>query len=59
MPQVSIVIRCLNEERHLGRLLHGVMQQTLRDVVIVEGLNLHEVQPGNINCFVCPCSWPW
>ncbi len=35
MPQVSIVIRCFNEERHLGRLLHGVMQQTLREVEIV------------------------
>lgn len=35
MPQVSIVIRCFNEERHLGRLLHGVMQQTLGEVEIV------------------------
>jgi hypothetical protein len=31
-----------------------VTQQTLRGVVVVEGLNLHEVQAGNINCFVCP-----
>lgn len=35
MPQVSIVIRCFNEGRHIGRLLHGVTQQTLRGVEIV------------------------
>ena len=32
---VSIVIRCYNEERHIGRLLSGIMQQTLSDVEIV------------------------
>lgn len=35
MPQVSIVIRCFNEGRHLGRLLHGIVQQTVRDVEII------------------------
>jgi len=35
MVQVSIVIRCFNEGRHLGRLLHGIMQQTVRDVEII------------------------
>jgi glycosyltransferase involved in cell wall biosynthesis len=32
---VSIVIRCYNEEQHIGRLLSGVMQQTVRDVEII------------------------
>jgi glycosyltransferase involved in cell wall biosynthesis len=35
MPQLSIVIRCFNEGRHIGRLLHGVTQQTLRGVEII------------------------
>ncbi len=34
MP-VSIVIRCYNEEEHIGRLLSGIMQETLRDVEII------------------------
>jgi rhamnosyltransferase len=33
--RVSIVIRCYNEERHIGRLLAGIMEQTLRDVEII------------------------
>jgi rhamnosyltransferase len=28
----SIAIRCYNEERHIGRLLSGIMQQSLKDV---------------------------
>lgn len=35
VPKCTLVIRCNNEERHIGRLLHGVMQQTLREVEIV------------------------
>jgi glycosyltransferase involved in cell wall biosynthesis len=31
----SIVIRAYNEERHIGRLLDGIQQQTLKDVEIV------------------------
>jgi rhamnosyltransferase len=31
----SIVIRAYNEEKHIGRLLDGIRQQTLRDVEIV------------------------
>jgi glycosyltransferase involved in cell wall biosynthesis len=31
----SIVIRAYNEERHIGRLLEGIRQQTIRDVEIV------------------------
>ena len=30
-PLCSLVIRAYNEEKHIGRLLEGVMQQTLRD----------------------------
>lgn len=33
--QVSVVIRCYNEEQHIGRLLSGIMQQTIRDVEII------------------------
>jgi len=31
----SIVIRAFNEEKHIGRLLEGVRQQTLKDVEII------------------------
>ncbi len=31
----SIVIRAYNEERHIGRLLEGLRQQTLKDVEII------------------------
>ena len=31
----SIVIRAYNEEKHIGRLLEGLRQQTLRDVEII------------------------
>jgi len=29
---ISIVIRAYNEEKHIGRLLHGITQQTVEDV---------------------------
>ena len=35
MPTISIVIRCYNEEQHIGRLLSGIMQQTVQDVEII------------------------
>jgi rhamnosyltransferase len=31
----SIVIRCYNEQRHIGRLLSGITQQTIRNVEII------------------------
>jgi rhamnosyltransferase len=31
----SLVIRCFNEEKHIGRLLHGIMQQTVRNVEVI------------------------
>ncbi|MCX6022239.1 MAG: glycosyltransferase family 2 protein [Chloroflexi bacterium] len=34
-PRVSIVVRCLNEEEHIGRLLTGIMEQTVKDVEII------------------------
>ncbi len=34
-PKCSIVIRCRNEEEHIGRLLSGILQQTVRDVEII------------------------
>lgn len=33
--RVSVIIRCYNEERHIGRLLDGLVRQTLRDLEIV------------------------
>ena len=35
MNRLSIVIRCYNEERHIGRLLFGIKQQTIKDVEII------------------------
>ena len=35
MPPVSILIRCYNEEKHIGRLLRGIVQQNLDDVEII------------------------
>jgi rhamnosyltransferase len=35
MKTYSIVIRCYNEEQHIGRLLSGIMQQTIQDVEII------------------------
>jgi glycosyltransferase involved in cell wall biosynthesis len=34
-PRCSIVIRAYNEEKHIGRLLTGIMQQTIKDVEII------------------------
>ena len=34
-PQVSVVIRCCNEEEHIGRLLSGILEQSVSDVDIV------------------------
>lgn len=38
-PTASVVIRCYNEEEHIGRLLSGVMEQTLVDdteIIVVD-----------------------
>ena len=34
-PVCSIVIRAFNEEKHLGRLLEGISQQTIQDVQVI------------------------
>ena len=34
-PQCTVVIRCYNEERHIGRLLTGILQQSIRNVEII------------------------
>ena len=34
-PACSLVIRCYNEEQHIGRLLTGITQQTVREVEII------------------------
>ncbi|MEW6673306.1 MAG: glycosyltransferase [Thermodesulfobacteriota bacterium] len=35
MPRISIVIRCYNEEKYIGRLLTGISQQTVRDTELI------------------------
>jgi glycosyltransferase involved in cell wall biosynthesis len=37
-PRVSVVIRCRNEEQHIGRLLAGILEQSVReaDIVVVD-----------------------
>lgn len=34
-PRASIVVRCYNEAEHIGKLLHGLDQQTLDDFEVV------------------------
>lgn len=34
-PRCSVVIRAYNEERHIGRLLSGISQQTIKDLEVV------------------------
>ncbi|NJO52767.1 MAG: glycosyltransferase [Leptolyngbyaceae cyanobacterium RM2_2_4] len=34
-PQISVVIRCYNEAQHIGRLLRGILQQSIQDVEII------------------------
>jgi glycosyltransferase involved in cell wall biosynthesis len=34
-PVCSIIIRCYNEEKHIRRLLEGIIHQTIRDVEII------------------------
>lgn len=33
--KISLVIRCYNEEQHIGRLLDGILQQVTQDVEII------------------------
>jgi len=33
--KLSIIIRCLNEEKHIGKLLAGIVEQTEKDVEII------------------------
>lgn len=35
MPKCSLVIRCFNEEKHIGKLLDNVITQTEKDVEII------------------------
>jgi glycosyltransferase involved in cell wall biosynthesis len=34
-PRASIVVRCYNEAEHIGKLLHGISEQTMQDYEIV------------------------
>ena len=35
LPKVSIIIRCLNEEKYIGRLLAGISEQDYDNIEIV------------------------
>ena len=45
-PVCSIVIRAFNEEKHIGRLLDGIAQQTVKDVQVIL------VDSGSTDCTV-------
>ena len=34
-PRISIVIRCYNEEKHIGKLLTGILAQSIREAEII------------------------
>lgn len=34
-PVISVIIRCFNEEKHIGRLLSGIQEQTRDDVELI------------------------
>ena len=34
-PTCSVIVRCYNEQRHIGRLLDGIFHQTVEDIEIV------------------------
>ena len=34
-PQCSIVIRCFNEGKHIGRILNGLIQQKIKEIEII------------------------
>ena len=35
LPRVSVVVRCYNEEKHIGRLLEGLLRQSLEEFEII------------------------
>jgi glycosyltransferase involved in cell wall biosynthesis len=35
IPIASVIIRCFNEEKHIGKLLTGIQQQTLNNIEII------------------------
>jgi len=35
MTKISVIIRCYNEEAHIGRLLSGIIQQTWKELEII------------------------
>jgi glycosyltransferase involved in cell wall biosynthesis len=48
---ISIVIRCHNEEEHIGRLLSGITQQTIQNVEIIL------VDSGSTDATLSIASW--
>lgn len=34
-PRASIIIRCYNEREHIGKLLHGIYQQSIEDLEVI------------------------
>jgi len=64
-PAISVVIRCFNEEQHIGRLLTGVLKQTVRpqQIIVVDSgstdatvaiasrfpVELHSIEPDSFS----------
>lgn len=34
-PRASIIVRCYNERAHIGKLLHGIFEQTMQDFEVI------------------------
>jgi glycosyltransferase involved in cell wall biosynthesis len=34
-PRISLIVRCYNEAEHIGKLLHGLDQQTIQDFEVI------------------------
>lgn len=46
MVKCSLVIRCYNEEKHIGRLLSGIIEKTVHPIVKVMAINVRSVYLG-------------
>lgn len=56
---ISVVIRCCNEERHIGRVLSGILAQTWPDVEIVVDSGSTETTVNNKRPLFSTCSIYW
>jgi cellulose synthase/poly-beta-1,6-N-acetylglucosamine synthase-like glycosyltransferase len=54
-PVCSIVLRAFNEEKHIGRLLSGILEQKTSDVeiILVDSGSTDWLLPRGIQCESC------